>query len=240
MIESPQSNLFIGPQTKIKNNILSIKDVKPSLKIDNKLDFGVTPISSNKTSPLITPKVGSKITTGVITIPGQKITQTPKQGFRLTSKTSQIFDQTPIQKTITPSRPIVPKEPIIPPRPPGLFFGPQSGRRGSAGFVLLGETKDFVGNVPQGDITGIFGKKKEITYRSTGFTLKELTKGKKGKKGKKGRSEDPFGSSKSNINLFGGSSKNPFGSSKSNINLFGGSKSKSSSLFSKSKGGIKF
>lgn len=243
MIDPPQSNLFIGPQTKIKDNILSIKDVTPSLKIDNKLDFGVTPRFTNKTSPLITPKVGSKITTNIITIPGQKITQTPKQGFRLTSKTSQIFDQTPIQKTVPTTPPPPPPEPIIPIEP-GFFFGPQSGRGGSAGFELLGETKDFVGNVPQGDITGIFGKKKEITYRSTGFTIKSLTKGKKGKKGKK--ESNPFGSSKSNISLFAGSSKkdnsngNPFGSSKSNLNLFGGSKGKSISLFGKSKGGIKF
>jgi hypothetical protein len=91
--------------------------------------------------------------------------------------------------------------------------------------------------------------------------LKELTKG---KKGKKRRSGDPFGSSKSNISLFGGSSKKDksdivfssggFGGSKGkgkktkepNFNLFGGSSknpfgsSKSNSFFGKSKGGIKF
>ena len=164
--------------------------------------------------PIITQKVNPKLKTTPQTIPILQITPittpiitqitTPITTPKLTPKTTPRLAQI-TQPELVPKIPSVPIEPIIPIIPSVFFPGPQSGRGATAGYELLGETKGFFGNVPQESISGIFGKRQEITY-SEGYGLSLRT----GKKQKKERRKQPLrilgGSNTSNL-IFGGSQK---------------------------------
>ena len=143
---------------------------------------------------------------------------------------------TPTRQTTTQISPPIqppPKPPVEPPiRPKIPFFIPPPllSRSGGGGAALLGSTKQFYGNVPQDSISGIFGKRQEITYsEGSGLHLSSKIKSSR----RRDKPLNIFGNDKPKRRTRSRKTKN------NNYNIFGSSKTKSINLFGKSKGKFK-
>lgn len=172
MVESPNKNVFVNEQNN-KLRVTPENKIRSFTKINtgqsNKLLPGVYQAVSPKSIvtqiPIQTPKIRQ------ITIPKTIPTQTPI----ITQITTPVYGQITIPKTPqkteliqipifpTPTRPKL-EEPLIPPTE-GIFFGPPLGSGRGGGYEKpQGPKFNWVGNVPQDQVEGIFGKQSEITY----------------------------------------------------------------------------
>jgi len=118
---------------------------------------------------------GLKITDDVVTIQRQNPKIEIVEGFKLRDDLTYKqghglkLDLTEKLKFGDGFTPEVPTEPIIPEIPPkipifGLPPGPRSSRDFDSPSPPLGSNLDWRGNVPEFDIVGIYGKRKETTY----------------------------------------------------------------------------
>ena len=166
MVESPNEKIFsnldsnklnISPEKSLRSKLTpgTISDIIPKRTTGEKLKTNVIPLQTQKPSYSINPSLIPKVS--IITIPITGTITTPK------TTPVQIPKTTP---DLVPKIPTPVPEKIIPPIIPifGLPPGPRGGRDFDSPSPPLGSNLDWRGNVPEFDIVGIYGKRKETTY----------------------------------------------------------------------------